>query len=102
VDGRRERVFNELYWWSHEGIETTIPLPQGNWKIVCTTKEVNRMQANDIVAWFEICGKTGYRDYGYPDDYRCPFEDSLASLRSLLASKGLDLNKNYIIIKKVS
>lgn len=78
-----------------------IRLPPGTWEIVCTSKGITRDHAHEIVQWFEIAGQTGYRDYSFTDDLRYPFIDPLNSFISLLASKGCDLNKTYLIIKKL-
>lgn len=74
-------------------------LPAGNWQLICTTKAVTRMQASEIIEHDD----DGWKDYdtdNFLHDF--PFLDPLDSLRSLLTSKGLDMEKNYVIIKKVS
>lgn len=91
-------VFNELYWWSHEGIETTIPLPQGNWQIICTTKEITEEQAKGIVRELPV----GQRWHNYNGDYPVWWHTAKESLRSLVTSKGFNPESNYLIIKKVS
>lgn len=83
-----------------EDEQHSIQFPVGNWQIICTTKEVTRSQAAELVQWFEIDSQRGYRDYAHPDDLRYPFRDPISSWRSLLRAMGVDLNKNYILIKK--
>lgn len=87
------------------------PLEVGNWQLICTTKECTQMEARYIIGcseWFFPERHTRYIDYTQPYDaegkqaWSVGFSDPLESLRSLLASKGLDVNKNYVLIKKVS
>jgi len=78
-----------------------IQLPAGNWQLICPIKEITRSQAGELVQWFELAGERGYRDYAIADDLRYPFRDPVSSWRSLLKAKGLDPNKNYVLIKKL-
>lgn len=90
--------------------EKSISLPAGNWQLICTTKEVTEEQAKGIVGnseWFFPERHTRYIDYEQlvgPDNkqaWNAGFSNALLSLRSLLTSKNLDPNKNYILIKKL-
>lgn len=89
---------SELNYWLISGDKETlivIDLPPGNWQLICTTKEVTEEQAKGIVE----------REEGEFKDYECDeavYMYAANSLRSLLTSKGLDPNKNYLLIKKVS
>lgn len=56
------------------------PLPPGSWQLLCTTKEATPEQAKEI---------TGEEVY-----------PSIA-LAGLCKSKGLDVNKNYCLLKKM-
>lgn len=84
-----------------------IVLPPGSWQIVCTSKEATEAQAESIVQVIsngKISGMPQYRRYD-----RDPVKDTPArswtrdarhALETLLASKGCDLNKNWLILKK--
>lgn len=72
-------------------------LPPGNWQLLCTTREASELQAACIVD----SDGNGWKDYDKTSITSCyPFTSSCASLRSLLTSKGLDVNKNYVLLKK--
>lgn len=88
-----------------------IALPAGNWQLICATKECTEEQAKEIVGsseWYFPARHTRYVDYGHPyasdnkQAWSIGFSGSRDSLCSLLTSKGLDPNKNYVLIKKVS
>ena len=87
---------------SFYGEADAVDLPPGNWQIICTSKTFEAWHALDILEWFELVNKCGFRDYSYPDDLRYPFENHIDSLNSLITSKGCDLNKNYLILKKTA
>lgn len=96
------------------------PLPPGNWQIVCTSKEATEAQAKGIVETIHIeiapspgndfggDWDTGYVDYENPGEFAGwqgdagAFRKAVQSLKSLLTSKGCDINKTYLILKKVS
>lgn len=82
---------------NHEETLITKKLPPGTWQLIGTTKGITRAQASKIVEQQGI----GWKDYN-PGNFHhdLPFMVPLDSLRSLLASKGLD-KKNYVLIKKV-
>jgi uncharacterized protein YydD (DUF2326 family) len=77
-------------------------LPAGNWQIVCTSKEVTEEQAKQIVE--QQTGGGMFKDYqmrGSIAQYGTyMIQSATESLRSLLTSKGCDLNKNWLILKK--
>lgn len=94
---------------SFYGEADAIDLPPGTWQIVCTSKEVTEEQAASIVnssQWHFPVKHTRYVDYAYPFDREFKqrwsegFGKATESLASLLASKGCDLNKTYLILKK--
>lgn len=96
---------SELNYWLIENDEQTLivkDLPPGTWEIVCTSKTFEAWHALEVLEWFELAAKCGFRDYSRPDDLRYPFEDHRQSLNSLLTSKGCDLKNNYLILKKTS
>lgn len=75
------------------------PLEPGTWQIVCTSKEATEEQANDIVEWeFQSSVRIGFRNYITEKQF--DLHDAIQSLNSLLSSKGCDLNKHYLILKK--
>jgi hypothetical protein len=68
----------------------------GNWQIVCTSKEATEAQLIDVVRELPV----GKRFENYNGDYPVWCHSRRDSLNSLLASKGCDVNKNYLILKK--
>lgn len=88
-----------LMWWSYEGTETGVILPLGTWEIVCTSKEAGEEQAQAIVEEFSLRGNIRYTDYTRQYMWH---GTAIESLQSLLTSKGCDLNKNYLILKKIA
>jgi hypothetical protein len=58
---------------------------RGEYEVICTTKEAKAYHAPELF---------GYAMIGD--------QEAIDTLNALLASKGLDPNKNYVIIKKVS
>lgn len=78
----------------------TIKLPPGTWQLLCTMKEASEEQAKGVVEYDKFI--EGYKDYDTDNFHHdTPFIKALDSLRSLLASKGLDLNQNYCLLKKI-
>lgn len=71
-------------------------LPPGTWQIVCTSKEATEEQLTDLVRELPI----GQRFANYSGDYPVWYHSRKESLRSLLTSKGCDLNKHWLILKK--
>lgn len=76
-----------------------IRLPPGSWQFICTTKEATEQQAKGIVGWLQIGDQLGYQDYRF-DDPRFPYKLATQSLNSLCKAKGLDVSKNYALLKK--
>lgn len=74
-----ERDEIKLVWESSQITHNWVILPPGTWKLLCTTREA---QDKDT-----ICLK-GESIIG------------LSNLPELLTSKGLDVNKNHVLLKK--
>ena len=107
---------SELNYWLIAGAKDTlivIDLPAGNWQLIGTTKEVTNGIAmglveshyyreasyNPILGHYQTSGSsTMFKDYIHG---RFTCDNPVDSLRSLLKSKGLDENKNYVLIKKL-
>jgi hypothetical protein len=81
-----------------------LPLPPGSWQIICTTKECQKKVPMGIVECKIVeydGGIKGTRFVNYMNpDQRFWFINKTESFRSLLLSKKMDPNKNYLIIKK--
>lgn len=97
---------SELNYWLIAGAKDTlivIDLPPGNWQLICTAKEVSKEQAIEVVKQY---GKYFIDFTATEQDWKEKevnwSETPIDSLRSLLTSKGLDLNKNYVLIKKLT
>lgn len=94
-----------LMWWSYEGTETGVNLPPGTWEIVCTSKEATEEQLTGIIGpkiWGGFSGHIeGYTDYYTIGMDIAPFSTRKESFNSLLNAKGCDLNKNWLILKKI-
>lgn len=83
--------------------EKSIDLPPGNWQLIGTTKECTEGIAAQIVerATGGISGRMiGFKDYVLTGLDMAPLSIALSSLRTLLISKKLDLNKNYVLLKR--
>jgi hypothetical protein len=74
------------------------PLPPGTWEIVCTSKEASVAHAAKIVE--EVEG--GYKGYNTREDNVLFWREPIDSFYSILASKGCDLNKTYLILKNTA
>jgi len=107
---RGEHPFRPYQLLSFYGEADAVQLPPGQWQIACTSKEATEEQAAGIVdrsQWYFPVKHTRYVDYAYPFDREFKqkwgegFGTAVESLRSLLTSKGCDLKKDYIILKKV-
>lgn len=83
---------------SFYGEAEAVDLPPGTWQIVCTSKEVTEEQAAGLVEEHRQRYNLRYKDYTRGYMWR---ETALLSLHSLLTSKGCDLNKTYLILKKL-
>lgn len=95
-----------------------INLPPGNWQILCTLKECAEIDAEKIVETIHVEYPPGpgndfqgdwsinYADYENPGEFAGwggdagSFNKAIDSLRSLIRVKGLDTEKNYIILEK--
>jgi hypothetical protein len=89
------------------GLIAMVDLPPGNWRILCTTREATEEIAASIVQIVsngKISGMPQYRRYDrdLTKDMpaRCWTRDSRHSLETLITSKGLDINKNYVLLEK--
>lgn len=68
----------------NERAKGVIKLPEGNWQIICTTKEVTAMHAPALFGYAMLS-----------DHY------ARETIKALLTAKGLDSEKNYVLIKKI-
>ena len=93
------------------GLPVPIIINPGTWEIVCTSKEVTEEQAKGIVGssdWYFPVYHIRYIDYVHPFDSKNKqawdhgYKTAVDSLRSMLYSKGCDLNNNYLILKKTA
>lgn len=73
-------------------------LPPGNWHILCTYPDCTEQEAAEVVEYLDLSTRL-YRDYDAPA-FTHWFLKPNDSLTSLLRSKGLGPDKNYLIIKK--
>jgi hypothetical protein len=76
-----------------------LPLPPGDWQIVCMSKKATEEQAKQIVEEHWQRDNLRYTDYTREFMWH---ETALLSLNSLLTTKGCDTNKNWLIIKKTA
>lgn len=83
---------------SFYGEADAVDLPPGTWQIVCTSKEATEERLIDTVRELPV----GKRFENYNGDYPVWYHSRKESLNSLLKAKGCDLNKNYLILKKVA
>ena len=94
---------NQSVGFKYENELRFVHLESGNWQLICTIRECTEYYAAGIVEK----DKRGYKHYwpdkGFvPRGFNARHETAYDSLYSLLNSKGLDENKNYILIKKAS
>ena len=75
-----------------------ITLPPGSWQLIGTTKEVTEDVAKGIVERVDMGFKDVYLSYAKGGSF--DFDTALDSLRSLLASKNLDTNNNWVLVRK--
>jgi len=81
----------------NETKKSAIKLPPGIWEIVCTSKSATEEQAREIA---ERNGE-GWIDYDKDHFHHdIPYPEAVDAFSSLLTSKGCDLNKNWLILKK--
>ena len=83
------------YHWLHEADEQMTEIG-GEWEIVCTSKEATEDKLQDLIPEM----KAGGRYENYNGDYPVWYHSRKWSFCSLLASKGCDVNKTYLILKK--
>lgn len=81
------------YKWLTD-IEQWMEKQGGEWEVIGPVRECTELQAACIVD----SDGTGWCDYLLKDGY--PFSSVIDSLRSLLASKALDTNKNWVLVRK--
>lgn len=77
------------------------------WQIVCTSKEVTEEEAANVVQLIsngKLTGRPQYRRYDRDlvkdTPARSWTKDARHAFETLLTSKGCDLNKNWLILKK--
>jgi hypothetical protein len=79
-----------------KGLIAMVNLPPGSWQLIGHVNDITEELAATIV---ERDGD-GYKDYSGGFHHDLPFPNAIASLNSLLTSKALDPNKNYVLLKK--
>jgi hypothetical protein len=91
------------------GLIAMIDLPPGSWQLIGTVREMTEDVAKGIVGsseWYFPARHTRYIDYNHPYDrenkqrWSEGFVTAKESLLSLVASKGLDTNKNWVLVRK--
>jgi hypothetical protein len=91
------RSWDHLTWYQGKasfGAIRSAELPPGDWEIICVFKKLTYAEASDMVEHNGL----SFRDY--LEDYPAYGLSPLESVDSLLTSKGCDLNKTYLIVKK--
>jgi hypothetical protein len=96
VEIRGEHPGRPYQMLSFYGEADAVRLPPGTWEIVCMSHEASDKQAASIVEETEY----GYRGYDVNNDNVLHWRYAYSSLKSLLTSRGCDLNKNWLILKK--
>lgn len=84
VDDHFELTFYTMGDGEEEKELHGIPIPDGNWQLICTTREVKASNTPELF---------GYALIG--DHY------AEKTIRSLLVSQKCDPDKNYCLIKKI-
>jgi hypothetical protein len=81
---------------------------KNNFEIISTTKDITEEQAIKLVENHKYPSVITYRDYMFlhgTDDYEkehlYDYFTAKESLQSLIQANGLDVNKNYLILKKL-
>jgi hypothetical protein len=72
-----------------------------DYEVISTTKDITEEQAESIIE--KVLGfgtKTQYKDYKLDANFSIYFT-AKESLQSLIQANGLDINKNYLILKKL-
>lgn len=75
------------------------PLPKGNWTIIGKASDLTEEQWGQIVGWFELAGKLGYRDY-QSFDLSFPYQTASISGASLLKKHRVNPDTTLILIKQ--
>jgi hypothetical protein len=86
--------------WHHQEciLETSRSLGIPELKIISTTKDITEEQAKGIVETLSLYGESRFKEYPHE---QFPFKKVFESLQSLIQANGLDINKNYLILKKL-
>lgn len=92
-----------------EPIEIGKYLEKNEWVVISTTKDITEKQAKSIVRFERT--KAQYKGEPYSDGYNYFFNDyklevlnygnAKESLQSLIQANGLDITKNYLILKRI-
>jgi hypothetical protein len=72
-----------------------------DYEVISTTKDITEEQAESIIE--KVLGfgtKTQYKDYKLDANFSIYFT-AKESLQSLIQANGLEINKNYLILKKL-
>jgi hypothetical protein len=106
-----EALGNKVIWYEfHPNLnKAIIPIPsQINYEVISTTKDITEEQAGSIVEFDEINGEhpdfvngvawLNYKRNRY--EYNRVFTVK-ESLQSLIQANGLDINKNYLILRMI-
>jgi hypothetical protein len=98
ADANNAVISGNTITWKTENAQARgfIPLPPGTWEVVCTSKEATEDQLKDIIPEMKV----GQRYQNYNGDYPVWYHSRRESFRSLLTSKGCDVNRNWLILKK--
>ena len=84
---------SKIPYFGHKGL---YKLP----KIISTIKDITEEQAKSIVEFVSAVNGVGYRDYEIITIVNHK-ETAKESLQSLIQANGLDITKNYLILKKL-
>jgi hypothetical protein len=83
--------------WFKPGVPVPVVITPGSWQLIGTVREMTEDVAKGIVEEVRIRGHIRYEDYTRDFMWQ---ETAADSLTSLLASKGLDTNKNWALVRK--
>lgn len=81
----------------YDNYQCDITIQKADWGIISTTKDITEEQANSLVEKPEYGWYLTYTK-GNMDSYHC--QTAKESLQSLIQANDLDINKNYLILKK--
>jgi hypothetical protein len=107
ADPQHAVISGSTITWKANGAQGRgfIVLPPGTWQIVCASKEVTRDKAHEVVEYRwceEVAGEEAMIYVFYENGKQVYSYDPLNALAALLTSKGCDLNKTYLILKKLA